>query len=115
MKRKAEITAEQILIGKQRAAHPHTLPDGAIQTISAAEVVAAFRRRFEAGPDVGIWKRLSNIVLEPVNPFSVKSSRRIRQEAIILGTLTVAAIALATYFNLNAPRGDLLFFQFFHI
>ena len=101
MKHDTEITAEQILRGRPAP----TCPDAAIRTISAAEVVVAFRRRFEIPPDVGIWKRLFDIVFEAPNPFDAKSRPRVRQEGIILWTLALAAIALATYFNLNAsPR-----------
>ena len=99
MKLDTEITAAQILRGRPAP----TCPDGAIRTISATDVVGAFRRRFETPPDVGIWKRLFNTVLEAPNPFDAKQRRRVRQEAIILATLALAAIALATYFNLNAP------------
>jgi hypothetical protein len=98
MKNDAEITPAQILKGTSVP----TCPDAAIRTAASAEVVATFRRRFKTRADVGIWKRLFNTVFEPPNPFDGKSRRRVRQEAIILGTLTFAAIALATYFNLNA-------------
>ena len=94
-----ELTAEQILRGRPSP----TCPDAGIRTISATEVVEAFRRRFEIPPDVGIWKRLFKLVFEARNPFDAKPRRRVRQEAIILGTLALAAIALTTYFNLNAP------------
>ncbi len=99
MKHDTEITAEQILRGRPAP----TCRDAAIRKICATEVVVAFRRRFEIPPDVGIWKRLFNTVLEAPNPFDAKPRRRVRQEAIILGTLAFAAIGLATYFNLNAP------------
>ena len=98
MKHDTEISAAQILRGRPAP----TCPEAAIRTISATEVVVAFRRRFEIPPDVGIWKRLFNIVFEAPNPFDAKPRRRVRQEAIILGMLAFAAIALATYFNLNA-------------
>ena len=99
MKHEIEITAAQILRGRPAP----TCPDAAIRTISATEVIAAFRRRFEIPPDVGIWKRLFNAVFEAPNPFDAKPRRRVRQEAIILGTLVFSATLLATYFNLNAP------------
>ena len=97
MKHDAEINAEQVLRGTTAP----TCPGAAIGPISAAEVVAVFRRRFEAGPGVGIWKRIFDALLEEANPFDAKSRRRMRQEAIILGTLISAAIVLATYFNLS--------------
>jgi len=94
-----ERTAEQILRGRPLP----TCPDAGILTISATEVVAAFRRRFETPPDIGIWKRLFHTVFEAPNPFDAKPRRRMRLEAIMLGTLALTAIALAMYFNLNAP------------
>jgi hypothetical protein len=103
MKDDLRITAEQILAGKSSTIPPDTQQGATIPTISAAEVVGAFRQRFDKGPDVGMWRRLSNTVVEPPNPFDAKSRRRIRHEAIILGALVFTAVALATYFNLHAP------------
>ena len=42
-----------------------------------------FRARFAKACDAGMWKRLSNAVLEPANPFDVKARRRLRQEAVV--------------------------------
>ena len=61
---------------------------------SAREIVEAFRARFAKGCDAGVWKRLSNAVLEPANPFDVKARRQIRQEALILGTLVFTALGV---------------------
>lgn len=98
MKNDTQVTAAQI----PRGTSAPTCPDAAVRRVSTAEVVATFRRRFETRADVGIWKRLLYPLLGAPNPFDTKSRRRVRQEAIILGTVTFAAIALATYFNLNA-------------
>ena len=49
-----------------------------------------------------LFRSLSNAVLEPANPFASQSRRHVRQEAIILGTLVLAALGLAVYFNLSA-------------
>jgi hypothetical protein len=104
MKQGSEITAAQILTAKHPGIHLE-MPaeaDGA-QTTSATQVIGAFRERFGNACDSGICKRLSNTVLEPANPFDVKSRRRVRQEAIIIGTLVCAALAFGAYFNLSAP------------
>jgi hypothetical protein len=103
MKQDAEITAKHILTAKRPAIHleMRAEADGA-QTTSAAQVVRTFRERFGSVCDSGICKRLSNTVLEPANPFDVKSRRRVRQEAIIIGTLVWSALAFGAYFNLNA-------------
>lgn len=104
MKQDAEITAQHILTAKRPAIHieMRTEADGA-QTPSAAQLIGAFRERFGNACDSSIWKRLSNAVLEPANPFDVKSRRRVRQEAITIGTLVCAALAFGAYFNLSAP------------
>ena len=72
------------------------------RALRAAQIVEAFRARFGKGCDAGIWKRLSNAILEPANPFDVKARRQLKQEAIILGTLVFTALGLAVYFNLMA-------------
>ena len=73
-----------------------------IQNPSATRIVDIFRARFAKACDAGVWKRLSNAVLEPANPFDVKSRRQLRQEALILGTLVLVALGLAVYFNVTA-------------
>jgi hypothetical protein len=54
--------------------------------------VELFRGRFGKAHDAGIWKRLSNVFLEPANPFDVKARRQFRQEAIVLGTFILTAL-----------------------
>jgi len=73
-----------------------------IQSPSATQVLEAFRARFAKACDAGVRKRLSNAVLEPVNPFDFKARRPLRQEAIVLGTLVLTAFGLALCFNLQA-------------
>ena len=98
-----EITPEHALhLVRTQTSSPIPLEDGGIQTPSATRIVEGFRARFEKACDAGVWKRLSNAVLEPANPFDVKARRQLRQEAIILGTLVLTALGLALYFNLNA-------------
>ena len=103
MKHNSEITADQVL-SVNRPAICVLLPVEAddIQTMTAPHVVEAFRERFGRAHNSGVWKRLSNIVVEPANPFESKTRRRVRQEAIVLGTLVCAAIAFTAYFNLSA-------------
>jgi hypothetical protein len=98
-----EFTAEHMLY-LVRAGISQAMPQEAasIQSSSAARIVETFRVRFAESCDAGVCKRLSNIVLEPANPFDLKAHRQVRQEAIILGTLVFTALGLAVYFNLNA-------------
>lgn len=98
-----EITPEHALHLVRSRMHPKIpLEDSGIQTPSARRIVEGFRVRFDQAYDVGVWKRLSNVVLEPANRFDTKARRQLRQEAIILGTLVLTALGLALYFNLNA-------------
>ncbi len=93
-----EITPEHALHLVRSRMHPK-IP---LEDPSATRIVEGFRARFDKACDAGVWKRLSNGVLEPANRFDVKARRQLRQEAIILGTLVLMALGLALYFNLNA-------------
>jgi hypothetical protein len=73
-----------------------------MDTVSAPRIVEAFRVRFRKACDVGVRQRLSNALLEAANPFAARSRRHVKQEAIILGALVLAALGLAVYFNVSA-------------
>ena len=106
MEQKLEITAESVLdMVRTQTSSPIPQEVVGIQANSAARIVELFRGRFGKAYDAGIWKRLSNVLLEPANPFDVKARRQFRQEAIILGTFILAALGLAIYFNLEAIAG----------
>jgi hypothetical protein len=103
MEQVEEITAERVLYLVRSRMRPEIpLEAAGIQSISATRIVETFRARFAKACDAGVWKRLSNAVLEPANPFDIKTRRRLRREAVVLGTLVFAALGLAVYFNLNA-------------
>jgi hypothetical protein len=103
MEPQVEITAERTLHLVRSRMHPKIpLDESGVRTPSATRIVEGFRARFDKASDVGVWKRLSNAVLEPANRFDAKARRPLRQEAIILGTLVLTALGLALYFNLNA-------------
>jgi len=107
MRQDSEITAGEILSVRHSTICPEAPEDvSAIRTPSAAEVVAAFRGHSGKRCDSGIWNRLLNTILEPPNPFEAKLRRRLRQEAIILGTLICAVCGLAVYFNLASHSAD---------
>ena len=98
-----EITAESVLRMVRSQMSPAIPQEAAgIQTNSAARIVELFRGRFGKAYDAGIWKRMSNVFLEPANSFDVKARRQFRQEAIVLGTSILTALGLALYFNLKA-------------
>jgi hypothetical protein len=103
MKQEGEITPERVLhMVRSRMSPEIPLQSANIQSTSATRIVETFRARFAEACDAGVWKRLSNAVLEPGNPFDVKARRQPRQEALILGTLVFTALGLAVYFNLKA-------------
>jgi hypothetical protein len=103
MEQHLEITAESVLhMLRTQTSSPIPREAPGIQTDSAARIVELFRGRFGKAYDAGIWKRLSNVFLEPANPFDVKARRQFRQEAIVLGTSILTALGLALYFNLKA-------------
>jgi len=84
MKEDVDITAERVLLVRSRMSPVIRLEDTGIQTPSATLIVEAFRARFAKARDAGVWKRLSNAVLEPANPFDVKARRQLRQETLII-------------------------------
>jgi hypothetical protein len=103
MEPQVEITPEHALHLVRSSMQPKVpLEDSGIQTPSATRIVEGFRARFNKACDAGVWKRLSNAVLEPANRFDARARRQLRQEAIILGTLVLTALGLTLYFNLNA-------------
>jgi hypothetical protein len=79
-----------------RSAFPR---DAEIATPSARQINYAAAARFSKACDAGVWKRLTNIVLEPANPFDQRVPRRLRQEAVVLGALFLGASLLAICFN----------------
>jgi len=103
MEQGVENTAEHVLhLVRSRMSTEIPLGTAAIQNPSATRIVEGFRTRFDKACDAGVWKRLSNAVLEPANPFDVKAGRQFRQESLILGTLVFVALGSAVYFNVTA-------------
>jgi hypothetical protein len=103
MEKDVEITAARVLRMGRSAISPEILPESdGMDTVCATRIVEAFRVRFRKACDVGVCQRLSNAFLEPANPFAARSRRHVTQGAVILGTLVLAALGLAVYFNLSA-------------
>ena len=103
MEKDVEITAARALNMGRSTIGPEMPPEfDGMDTVCATRIVEAFRVRLRKACDVGVWQRLSNALLEPANPFAARARRHVRQEAIILGTLVLAALGLTVYFNLSA-------------
>lgn len=94
-----KISAEYIL--KHRRSRPW--PAGTVERKMARATAKRIRKaaadRFRKSCDAGLWKRLSNIILEPKNPFDAKVARCPRQEAVVLGALALTSVLLAMYFG----------------
>ena len=103
MEKDVEITAAHVLsMGRSTIGSEIPPACDGMDTVCAARIIEAFHVRFRKSCDAGVCQRLSNALLEPANPFAARSHRHVRQEAIILGTLVLAALGLAIYFNLSA-------------
>ena len=103
MEKDIEVTAAHVLSMGLSTIGSEIRPEcDGMGTASAIRIVEAFRVRFRKACDAGVCRRLSNALFEPANPFAARSRRHVRQEAIILGMLVLAALGLAVYFNLSA-------------
>jgi hypothetical protein len=80
---------------RTQTSSPIPLEAAGIRTNPAARIVELFGRRFGKAYDAGIWKRLSNLFLEPANPFDVKTAVNSGKRRIALGTFILTALGLA--------------------
>jgi hypothetical protein len=70
-----------------------------ISVASPKDIQKAAAARFGKACDSGVWKRLTSVLLEPANPFDPKAPRRLRREAVVLGSMVLSFLFLALYFN----------------
>ena len=73
-----------------------------LQTPTAAEISGAVRKRLAQAPDAGVRQRLAAVLLEPPNPFDLKTHRQLKHGTAVLSLLVLAALGLALYFNITA-------------
>ena len=103
MEQDSTITTEGILRSVRSQRIPIIpLEAGGIDSASATRIVETFRSRFAKACDAGVWKRLSNLVLEPANPYGTEARRQLRLEALVLGMLVFIALGFVAYFNVTA-------------
>ena len=76
-------------------------PDTNTTVTGPKEIKETAAARFAKACDAGVWKRLTSVLLEPANPFDPKVPRRLRREAVVLGSLVLTFLLLALYFNLG--------------
>ena len=107
MDREEAITAESILQRRTLSRIPEIPPAifSAPHVATASNINDAIRNHFAQAPDAGVWRRLTNSLLEPPNPFNPNARRRPKQDSVILGVLIVAAVGLVFYFNITAVGG----------
>lgn len=105
MEHDPKITAKQVLAGRCgisrefRRVDDRT-PDGP----SPRQLAEASAHRFYQGCDAGVWKRLSNILLEPQNPFDAGERRAPKRDAVVLLVLVAIAAVITLLFNLSAAE-----------
>ena len=58
--------------------------------------------------DLGVTNRLLNLFLESRNPFEPGRARKPTMETVIFGTLLLLIFAAFLFFNLSAPRVELV-------
>jgi hypothetical protein len=72
-----------------------------VQHPSAADVYQAVRARFAQDAGTGVWRRLTNVWLEPPNPFNPRA-RRSRRDATVVTMLILVVLGLVLYCNMTA-------------
>jgi hypothetical protein len=75
--------------------------DTKITVAGPKDIQEAAAARFGKACDSSIWKRLSSVLLEPANPFDSKAPRRLRREAVVLGSMVLTFLLLELYFDLK--------------
>jgi len=74
------------------------------QPVTADEILVAFETRMALRPDLGLLNRAANLFLESGNPFEPSRRRKPKMETVVFGTLFVLIMAALLFFNLAAPR-----------
>jgi hypothetical protein len=67
---------------------------------SAKPAYSALRQYLISRPDIGAFKGLLNLVLEPANPFNPKAVRRPRRWLMLFSLLSILGLGCFVYFNL---------------
>jgi len=63
------------------------------------EVRAWFKEYFRQRPDIGVWKAVCNLILEPQNPFDPEQRRRPKLGFLVGAGVAAVAVAWVAYFN----------------
>ena len=66
---------------------------------TAEEVYGMLAKYFSSRPDLGLWKSILDVVLQPKNPFEPQLRRRPRRDFALLVVLAGMPVGAFVYFN----------------
>jgi hypothetical protein len=66
---------------------------------SAKPAYSSLRQYLTSRPDIGAFKVLLNLVLEPANPFDLKAARSPRRWFVLFSLLSALFLCCLAYFN----------------
>ena len=72
-----------------------------MSTNSAKTAYISLRQYLISRPDIGAFKALLNLALEPANPFDRKASRSAKRWLVLFSLLSVLGLGCFMYFNLR--------------
>jgi hypothetical protein len=63
------------------------------------EVRTVLRQNLQSRPDLGLWKAVKDVVLEPPNPFEPSAVRRPQRWFVLLSIVSLGALGAFFCFN----------------
>ena len=66
---------------------------------TAKEIHGMLAKYFRSRPDLGLWKSILDLVLQPKNPFEPQLRRRPRRDFVLLVVLAGMPVGAFVYFN----------------
>lgn len=67
--------------------------------VSSREVHAWIKESLGQQSDIGLWKAIVNMILEPPNPFDPRARRKLRAGFLLGVILLAASVGCFCYFN----------------
>jgi hypothetical protein len=66
---------------------------------TVSEVRVALEANLRTRPELGLWKAVVDLVLEPRNPFDSRARRRPKKEFVLLCLLIISDASVFLHFN----------------
>ena len=66
---------------------------------TAKEIHGMLVKYFRSRPDLGLWKSIVDLLLQPKNPFEPQLRRRPRRDFVLLVVLAGMPVGAFVYFN----------------